>query len=41
VTDINDIADYGVLRTPALVVGERVVLEGKMLDVDGIKDLLK
>jgi small redox-active disulfide protein 2 len=41
VTDINDIADYGVLRTPALVVGERVVLEGMMLDVDGIKDLLK
>jgi small redox-active disulfide protein 2 len=41
VTDINDIADYGVLRTPALVVDERVVLEGKMLDVDGIKDLLK
>lgn len=41
VTDINDIADYGVLRTPALVVDENVVLEGKLVGVEDVKKLLK
>lgn len=41
VTDINDIADYGVLRTPALVVDENVVLAGKLVGVEDVKKLLK
>ncbi|MFP4177353.1 MAG: thioredoxin family protein [Acholeplasmataceae bacterium] len=41
VTDVNEIADYGVLRTPALVIDERVVLEGRRASVSEIKKLLE
>jgi len=40
VTDISQIADYGVLRTPALVVNERLVLEGRLPNVSEVKKLL-
>ena len=40
VTDINEIADYGVLRTPALVINETVVLQGKLPTVENMKKLL-
>jgi len=41
VTDINEISDYGVMRTPALVVENTLMSQGKVLTVDEIKSLLK
>ena len=38
--DIMKIMGYGVMRTPGLVVDEKVVASGKLLTVDEIKDLL-
>jgi len=35
------IAQYGVMRTPALVVNQKVVMQGKYLSVDEIKTLIK
>ena len=40
VEDINDIMEYGVMVTPALVVNEKVVMAGKLPKVDEIKKLL-
>ena len=40
VKDINDIAEYGVMQTPALVVDEKVKTMGKVLTVEQIKELL-
>ncbi|GAB1367438.1 thioredoxin family protein [Candidatus Cloacimonadaceae bacterium] len=40
VTDLNDIMDYGVMMTPALVIDEKVVSSGKLLSVSEIKELL-
>ncbi len=37
VTDLNDIMDYGVMMTPALVIDEKVVASGKVLSVVDIK----
>ncbi len=40
VSDINDIMDYGVMMTPALVIDEKVVSSGKVLSVEQIKKLI-
>lgn len=40
VTDINEIMDYGVMMTPALVIDEKVVSAGKVLSPDKIKEFL-
>ena len=40
VTDINTIADYGVMRTPGLVVDQTVKSQGKVLSISEIKALL-
>ena len=40
VTDFADIAGYGVMRTPALVVDEKVVLSGRVPTVAQVRDLL-
>jgi small redox-active disulfide protein 2 len=40
VTDLNEIMDYGVMMTPALVIDEKVVSAGKVLSADKIKELL-
>lgn len=40
VENINDIVDYGVMRTPALVIDEKVVAAGGTLAVEDIKKLL-
>ncbi|HSJ35127.1 MAG TPA: thioredoxin family protein [Acidimicrobiia bacterium] len=40
VTDFVDIASYGVMSTPALVVDEQVVLAGKLPSVSQLKTLL-
>jgi len=40
VTDLDDIMDYGVMITPALVIDDKVVSSGKLLSVNEIKALL-
>jgi small redox-active disulfide protein 2 len=40
VTDYADIAGYGVMRTPALVVDEQVVLSGRVPTAGQVRDLL-
>lgn len=41
VTDIVDISAYGILRTPGLVVDEKVVSYGKVLNPAEVKVLLE
>ena len=41
VTDINDIMNFGVMMTPALVVDGEVKSAGKALSADEIKGLLE
>ncbi len=41
VTDYAEIAAYGVMSTPALVIGERVVSSGKVLRKDEVIALLR
>jgi small redox-active disulfide protein 2 len=40
VKDMEGIASYGIMRTPGLVVDEKVVSYGKVLTADQIKPLL-
>jgi small redox-active disulfide protein 2 len=40
VDDLNQIMDYGVMLTPALVIDEKVVSSGKILSPEDIKALL-
>lgn len=40
VTDFAEIAQYGVMSTPALVVDEKVVSMGKVLSVEEVKDII-
>jgi len=41
VTDINEIAEYGVMQTPALVIDETLKSQGKVLSLSQMKKLLK
>lgn len=41
VTDFKDIASYGVMSTPALVVDGKVLFSGKVLDPKSLAELLK
>ena len=41
VTDFADIAAYGVMSTPALVIDEKVVSFGKVLKTDDIVKILE
>ncbi len=41
VTDINDIMNYGIMMTPGLVLDEKVISSGKLLNKAQIMDLLK
>ena len=41
VQEYADIAGYGVMATPALVVGGKVVVSGRVPDVNEIKGILK
>lgn len=41
VTEINQIMDYGVMMTPALVIDEKVVASGKVLKPQQIIALLQ
>ena len=40
VTDFSEIAQYGVMRTPALVVNDQVVSAGKVLKTNEVIDLI-
>ena len=40
VTDYADIAGYGIMRTPGLVVDEQVLLSGRVPTAGQVKDLL-
>lgn len=40
VEDIMKIMEYGVMQTPALVINGKVVLSGRVPNVNEIKDLL-
>lgn len=37
VTDLNDIMDYGVMMTPALVINEKLISSGKVLSAGDIR----
>ncbi len=41
VTDFKDIASYGIMSTPALVIDEEVVSSGKVLKPKAIKEILE
>jgi small redox-active disulfide protein 2 len=41
VTEINEILDFGVMMTPALVVDGEVRVVGKVPAIDQLKDMLK
>jgi len=40
VTDYKEIAKYGVMTTPALVIDEKVVSKGKVLKKNEVEELL-
>lgn len=40
ITDYADIASYGIMRTPGLVVDDTVVLSGRVPTVRQVKELL-
>ena len=40
VTDPGDIASWGVMRTPALVIDDEVVLSGRVPPIEQIRQLL-
>nr|WP_072537610.1 thioredoxin family protein [Anaerococcus mediterraneensis] len=41
ITDFSQIASYGVMSTPALVINGKVISYGKVLNKDEVKDLLE
>jgi len=40
VEDFKKIMEYGIIRTPGLVIDNKVVLAGKLPKIDEIKDIL-
>ena len=40
VEDIQKIMEYGIMRTPGLVLNGKIVLSGQILGVSGIKELI-
>lgn len=40
VEDIMDIMEYGILRTPGLVIDDEVVASGRMLSANEIKEFI-
>lgn len=41
VEDLEQIMHYGILRTPALVIDEKVILSGKLPTYSELKEILK
>lgn len=40
VSDFAEIASYGVMQTPALVINEKVVLKGKVPSISELKEII-
>jgi small redox-active disulfide protein 2 len=40
IKDLNKIIDMGVMQTPAIVINDKVVSQGKLLTVEQIKELI-
>jgi small redox-active disulfide protein 2 len=40
VEDIVDIMNYGVMRTPAIVINEKIVLAGRVPDANELKEII-
>jgi small redox-active disulfide protein 2 len=40
IEDINDILEYGIIRTPALVINDKVVLSGRVPTGKELKELI-
>lgn len=40
ITDMNEIIDAGIMRTPALAVDDRIVIEGKVPSASELKQYL-
>jgi len=40
VTDMNEIIDAGVMRTPAMAINDRIVLEGRVPSANELKQYL-
>ena len=41
VTDFQQIASYGILRTPGIVIDEKVVIQGRVPTVEQIQEIIK
>lgn len=41
IKDIEAIADHGVMRTPGLMINDRLVSQGRVLTADEIKSLMQ
>ena len=41
ITDMQKVMEYGVMRLPALVINEKVVMQGKLMKADEIEKLLQ
>ena len=41
VTDVTEIIRYGVMRTPALALGRKIVSVGRTLSVEEVKELIE
>lgn len=41
ITDMAKIMEYGVMRTPALVIDEKVVLQGRIPNVKEMKEIIE
>jgi small redox-active disulfide protein 2 len=40
VEDLDEIVSYGILRTPGLVINEKVVVQGGVPSVSGLKEII-
>jgi len=41
ITDINEIVDYGVMSTPAIVIDNKLKCSGRIPDIEEIEEWLK
>jgi len=41
ITDINEIVDYGIMSTPAIVIDNKLKCSGRIPDIEKIKEWLK
>ncbi|MGD9761461.1 MAG: thioredoxin family protein [Candidatus Izemoplasmatales bacterium] len=41
ITDMMEIAGYGLLRTPGLIINEKIVSYGRVPNIEEIKEMIK